>query len=50
MLVKAVVSQVLNTATDASYKYAGMANQRLLGAPQKNGVLFGPRSPNYQKD
>jgi hypothetical protein len=50
LLVKAVVSQVLNTATDASYKYAGMANQRLLGAPQKNGVLFGPRSPNYQKD
>jgi len=50
LLVKAVVTQVLNTATDASYKYAGMANQRLLGAPQKNGVLFGPRSPNYQKD
>lgn len=50
LLVKAVVSQVLNAATDASYRYAAIANQRLLGAPQKNGVLFGPRSPNYQTD
>jgi len=50
MLVKAVVNQIVNTVTDASYKYAGIANQRLLGAPIKNGILYGPRSPNYQKD
>lgn len=50
MLVRAVVSQVIDTATDAGYKYAGVASQRLLGAPQKDGVLFGPRSPRYRKD
>ena len=50
LLVRAVVSQVINTATDASYKVAGVASQRLLGAPRHDGVLFGPRSPRYQKD
>lgn len=50
LLVKAVVSQIVNSATDASFTYAGMANQRLLGAPLKNGVLVGPRSPYYSKE
>ena len=50
LLVRAVVSQVVNTATDASYKQAGIASQRLLGAQQHDGVLSGPRSPRYQKD
>lgn len=50
LLVKAVVNQIIGTATDASYNYAGLASQRLLGAPRLNGVLYGPRSPNYQKD
>jgi hypothetical protein len=50
LLVKAVVNQIVGTATDASYNYAGLASQRLLGAPRLNGVLYGPRSPNYQKD
>jgi hypothetical protein len=50
LLVKAVVNQIVNSATDASFTYAGMANQRLLGAPVKNGILVGPRSPNYGKD
>lgn len=50
LLVKAVVSQIVGTVTDASYNYAGIANQRLLGTPMQNGILYGPRSPNYQKD
>jgi len=50
MLVRAVVSQVVNTVADTSYKQAGIASQRLLGAPRTEGVLFGPRSPRYQKD
>ena len=50
LLVKAVVTQIIGTVTDASFNYAGMANQRLLGAPIRDGVLYGPRSPNYQKD
>ena len=49
LLVKALVNQILGTATDASYRYAGIASQRLL-SPRKDGVLYGPRSPNYQKD
>lgn len=50
LLVKAVVNQIIGTATDASFNYAGLASQRLLGAPRPNGVLYGPRSPNYMKD
>jgi hypothetical protein len=49
LLVTAIVQQVVETATDASIVYAGVASQRLL-SPRMNGVLHGPRSPNYQKD
>ncbi|MFN0302175.1 MAG: DUF799 domain-containing protein [Burkholderiales bacterium] len=49
LLVQAVVTQIISTTTDASYNYAGVASGRLL-APRNNGVLYGPRSPNYQKD
>lgn len=49
LLIKAVVQQIIGTATDASYKYAGQASARLL-MPRTNGLLFGPRSPGYQKD
>ena len=49
LLVGAVIKQIVNTATDASYDYATLANERLLGARQ-NGSLFGPRSASYQKD
>ena len=47
LLVTAIVKQIVGTATDASYNYAGIANQRMLGAPRYNGVLPGPRSPLY---
>lgn len=47
MLVSALVKQVANTATDAAYTYAGMANQRMFATPQYNGILPGPRSPRY---
>jgi hypothetical protein len=49
LLVTAIVKQIIGTATDASYKYAGIANQRMLGATRYNGVLPGPRSPNFGK-
>jgi hypothetical protein len=49
MLIEAAVKQVLDTASDSSYKYAGVASQRLL-SPRRDGVLRGPRSPDYQKD
>jgi hypothetical protein len=49
LLVTAVVKQIMATSTDASYRYAGIANQRMLGAPRYNGVPPGPRSPDYGK-
>lgn len=45
MLVTALVKQIIGTATDAAYNFAGTAQARLLGVPRFNGVLPGPRSP-----
>lgn len=47
LLVRAVVSQILNTATEASHRVAGIASYRLLSPRPANGLLPGPRSPNY---
>lgn len=47
LLIAALVKQIVGTATDAAYNYAGIAQTRLLGAPRFNGVLPGPRSPLY---
>jgi hypothetical protein len=49
LLVSAIVTQVIETSSDTSFKYAGIASQRLLSS-RKNGVLYGPRSPRYQTD
>ena len=49
LLVRAIVTQIVETTSDTSFRYAGVASRRLLSA-RKNGVLYGPRSPNYQKD
>lgn len=49
-LIGAVINQIVNTTTDAGFTYAGVANQRLLGVPVANGMLYGPRSVSYQKD
>ena len=47
LLITAALKQIIGTATDASYNYAGIAQTRLLSAPRFNGVLPGPRSPLY---
>jgi hypothetical protein len=49
LLVNALVNQIVETASDTSFKCAAIASQRLL-SHRANGVLYGPRSPNYQKD
>ena len=49
LLVSAVVTQIIETSSDTSFKYAGIASQRLFSR-RANGVPYGPRSPNYQKD
>ncbi|WP_338439498.1 DUF799 domain-containing protein [uncultured Aquabacterium sp.] len=50
LLITAIVKQVLNSVTDASHPVAGVANARLLSAGQRNGILYGPRSPKYGSD
>lgn len=50
VLVEAVVKQIMHTVSDASFQYAGTADARLLTPRKPNGLLFGPRSPNYGKD
>lgn len=49
MLVEAVVSQIANSIADKSYDIAGITSNRLLSAGMPNGILYGPRSPNYAK-
>lgn len=44
LLVTAIVKQIVGTASDASFSFASIAGQRMLGAPRHNGVLYGPRS------
>ncbi|NYE22208.1 DUF799 domain-containing protein [Pigmentiphaga litoralis] len=51
LLIVAVINQIINTvADDRSTQMAAITNQRLLGAGQLNGPLYGPRSPKYQSD
>lgn len=50
LLVAAIVKQVMATALDQSHKVAGIATTRLLSAGRSNGMLYGPRSPNFGKD
>jgi len=50
LLVTAIVNQVIASTTDKSSKIAVIATSRLLAAGQKNGLLYGPRSPNFGKE
>ncbi len=50
MLVKAVITQIIDTVTEKGHPIAGVTGQRLLRAGQPNGILYGPRSPKYLKD
>lgn len=50
LLIAAIVKQVMATALDQSHQVAGVATTRLLSAGTANGMLYGPRSPNYDKN
>ena len=50
MLVQAVVNQIVEDATNRSHQVAGTASYRLLAAGRPNGILYGPRSPKYEKE
>ena len=51
LLIAAIIKQVMASTFDESHKYSGVATERLLvpGVPH-NGLLYGPRSPNFGKD
>lgn len=50
LLVTAIVNQVVETSMERSHEIAGVATTRLLSAGMQNGVLLGPRSPDYGKN
>lgn len=50
LLVQAVVAQIVESVTNRSHPIAGITSNRLLAAGRPSGMLYGPRSPNYQKD
>jgi hypothetical protein len=47
MLISAIIKQIADTVTDKSNPLAGVASRRLLTAGSNEGLLFGPRSPQY---
>lgn len=49
-LVMAVVDQIVGTLSDSGYDMAQTAGIQLLSPAQTNGILYGPRSPHYQKE
>ena len=50
VLVKAAMKQIIETVSEQGHIIAGRTNARLLSAAQPNSILYGPRSPKYQKD
>ncbi|NOU51148.1 DUF799 domain-containing protein [Pseudoalteromonas sp. JBTF-M23] len=46
-LVLAILDQVIDTVSDKSFVVSKTAVHRLLSAEQRNGILYGPRSPKY---
>lgn len=50
LLVKAVISQIVDSLSNRGHAIAGITSNRLLAAGRPNGILYGPRSPMYLKD
>lgn len=50
VLLRALVQQVVNNLSDASFRVAGVASQRLLLAGREGAPLYGPYHPLYAKD
>ncbi len=49
ILVKAIAKQIISSAVDQGHDISKITSSRLL-SPRYNGLLYGPRSPLYQKD
>lgn len=50
LLVRAAIRQIIETVSDQGHTIAAQTSVRLLSAGRSNGILYGPRSPMYQKD
>ncbi len=49
LLVTALIKQVVGSTFDQSHEVGKITNVRLLSAGTPNGLLYGPKSPQYQK-
>jgi hypothetical protein len=49
MLITAIVKQIAGSITDQSHPIAGLTSQRLLKAGSPQGLLYGPRSPQFNQ-
>jgi hypothetical protein len=49
-LVSAIANQIINTVSDKSYDAARIANYQMLPAGQRDGFLYGPYHPKFEKD
>jgi hypothetical protein len=47
MLVVAAINQIAETVSDKGFEIAAITSNRLLSSDTYNGLLYGPRSPNY---
>jgi hypothetical protein len=50
LLITAIVKQVIASSLDQSHQIAGIATTRLLSPRPIDGLLYGPRSPNFGKE
>lgn len=51
ILISAVIKQVIASSREDGHRYAEVATGRLFATgTSNNGLLYGPRSPNYGKD
>lgn len=50
LLITAIVKQVLASTLDQSHQIASTASGRLLAVGTPQGILYGPRAPNFGKD
>jgi hypothetical protein len=49
LLIKAIAKQIVSSVSDQGHVISKTTSTRLF-APKPNGILYGPRSPMYQKD
>lgn len=49
ILLTAAITQIAHTSTDKAHDIAEVTGARMFSAGSNGGLLYGPRSPNYNK-